>query len=99
MLKIKLLNGETVSVKPKSYIKVSLNDGSFAYIQKRINHIEEKVINQISIRDYDGIYDDISFYPEKLGCIMMDVEPLSVMDYVDDGENDLIEIGRASCRE
>lgn len=90
MPKIKLSNGETVSVKPKSYLKVSLNDGSFAFIPKIVNHIEEKAFNQISIKQFEGIYDDIDYYPEKPGCIMIDATPLIVLDHVENADEDLV---------
>ena len=51
----------------------------------------KKAANQISARDYPDLYDDMEIDPDNLGCIMLDLEPMKVMEYVEAHEDDLFE--------
>lgn len=51
----------------------------------------KKAANQISARDYPDLYDDMEIDPDNLGCIMLDLEPMKVMEYIEGHEDDLYE--------
>lgn len=48
-------------------------------------------VKQIAARDYPKLYDGTDVDPDELGCIMANLEPLKVLELVDDAEDDLIE--------
>lgn len=48
-------------------------------------------VQQISARDYPDLYDDIDIDTDDLGCIMLDLEPMEVMKYVEGLEDDLFD--------
>lgn len=50
-----------------------------------------KSINQISSRDFPELYDGMDIDTDNLGCIMLDLEPMKVMEYMKGSENDLFE--------
>ncbi len=51
----------------------------------------ELAVNQISSRDIPDLYDDIDIDVENLGCIMINTEKIPVLQYIKDGEKDLVE--------
>lgn len=55
------------------------------------NSLKGKTLNQISSRDFPDLYDGIDIDTEDLGCIMLDLEPMKVMDFMKGHENDLFE--------
>lgn len=48
-------------------------------------------VKQIAARDYPKLYDGTNVDPDDLGCIMANLEPLKVLELVEDGEADLVE--------
>lgn len=56
---------------------------------KDTNATTLRVLNQKSSRDIPDLYDDLDIDMDKLGCIMMDTEKVPVVQYVEDGSNDL----------
>lgn len=50
-----------------------------------------KAKNQIAARDFPGLYEDIDIDSDDLGCIMLDLEPVKVMEYMEGHEDDLFE--------
>lgn len=51
----------------------------------------KKANNQISSRDFPDLYDDIDIDTDDLGCIMLDLEPMEVMNYMEGHEDELYE--------
>ena len=51
----------------------------------------DTVANQIASRDYPELYKDIDIDIDDLGCIMLDLEPMEVMKYVEGREDELFE--------
>lgn len=51
----------------------------------------KKAENQVSARDYEDIYKDMDIDIEDLGCIMLDLKPLKITQYVEDLKDDLFE--------
>lgn len=58
---------------------------------KKENKAPKKVVNQISVRDYPDLYDDMDIDTDDLGCIMLDLEPMKVMEHMEGHEDDLFE--------
>lgn len=48
-------------------------------------------VKQIAARDYPNLYKGTDVDPDELGCIMANLEPLKVLEMVDDSEADLVE--------
>lgn len=49
-----------------------------------------KVDASVSARDFPGLHEDLGVDPKNLGCIMVDAEPLAILDHVEDGAADLV---------
>lgn len=47
--------------------------------------------NQIAARDFPDLYEGLNIDTSRLGCIMMDVTKIPVMQYITGGEDDLFE--------
>jgi HK97 family phage portal protein len=48
-------------------------------------------VKQIAARDYPKLYDGLDVDPDELGCIMANLQPLKVLEIVEDSEDDLVE--------
>jgi hypothetical protein len=61
------------------------------------NEVEEKVVNQVASRDFDGLYDGLIIDQRAVtdddyrGCIMIDTEKIPVAQYVKNADKDLFE--------
>ena len=55
------------------------------------NAVVGKANNQISSRDFPNLYDDMDIDTSDLGCIMLDVAPVSVLKYVPNAAEDLVD--------
>lgn len=49
------------------------------------NSVKQKAENQISARDYQEIYKDLDIDTDDLGCIMLDLEPMKVLEHLPEG--------------
>lgn len=50
-----------------------------------------KAKNQITARDFPDLYEGMEIDTDDLGCIMLDLEPMQVMEYMQGHEDDLFE--------
>jgi len=48
-----------------------------------------KIANQISSRDFPELYDDMEIDTDNLGCIMLDLKPMKVMEHMQGHEDEL----------
>lgn len=55
------------------------------------NSLRGKVLNQIASRDYPELYDDIDIDTDDLGCIMLNLEPMKVLEHVKGLEDEVFE--------
>jgi hypothetical protein len=55
------------------------------------NSLKARTLNQISSRDYPELYEDLGVDVDNLGCIMLDLAPMKVMDYMEGHEDELFE--------
>lgn len=55
------------------------------------NKAPSKILNQIASRDYPELYKDIDIDTDNLGCIMLDLEPMSVLKHVEGKESEVFE--------
>lgn len=49
------------------------------------------VENQLSARQFPSLYDELDIDLGDLGCIMLDIKPVSILQHVSDGDMDLVQ--------
>ena len=52
---------------------------------------DSKELSEISARDFPGLHDNLGVDEDKLGCIMLDLQPFDVVRYVENGSADLVQ--------
>lgn len=66
---------------------------SFEKVLKEINIIEQRATPaakpELSAYSFPGLYEGIGVDTNKLGCVMLDTEPIPVMEYSEGTEDDL----------
>lgn len=60
-------------------------------VAPQANSVEEsrKILNQIAARDIPDLYDGMGIDFDKIGCIMMNTEKMPVLQYIENGINDV----------
>ena len=52
---------------------------------------DSKELSEISARDFPGLHDNLGVDEDKLGCIMLDLQPFDVVRHVENGAADLVQ--------
>lgn len=78
-------NGEKIDKTVKEQSKETAKPKAAPVTANALDHkIDLVVKNQISARDFPHVYEDLGINLSDLGCIMLDTEPIDIMEQIQD---------------